>query len=296
MPHPDAPNGARPFIAQDCVCCSSPRLSASPAVLMPFVAHRVFGWRPVEITEEWGLRTISSGMAYSICNSLRCEDCGHLFLDMRFTEEQMMSLYQNYFDEDYARLRESYEPGYLARNEKLLARIPYLDKIEAFLAPLTRQRPTILDWGGGRGQNTPFANTRERLFLYDISGAPPVEGAVIVDSTSALDAQYDLVICSNVLEHVSYPQDLMRSLRQTLNPQTVLYLEVPYEPVQRRANDGPEALQRKRHWHEHVSFFSHRSLRTLIEDADLDILKWELVDVGEEPGEFYNFFIACRLT
>jgi len=296
VPHPEAPKGARPFIAQDCLCCGSPRLAASPAVLMPFVAHRVFGWRPVEITEDWGLRTLRTGMAYSICNSLRCEDCGHLFLDIRFTEDQAKSLYKNYFDEDYAQLRDSYEPGYLARNEKLLAPVHYLDKIETFLAPLIDQRPTILDWGGGRGQNTPFSSTRARLFLLDISGAPPVEGAVIVDPVSALAAQYDLVICSNVLEHVSYPQDLMSDLRKTLQPQTVLYLEVPYEPVQRRCADGPEALLQKRHWHEHVSFFSHRSLKTLIETAGLDILKWELVDVGETPGEFYNFFVACRLT
>lgn len=295
MPHPDAPNAARPFIAQCCVCCGSRQIEASPAVLMPFVAHRAFGWRPVEITEEWGLRTIASGMAYSICNSLRCEDCGHLFLDIRFTEDQVMALYRNYFDDEYAQLRESYEPGYLAKNKKMLAPVHYLEKIKSFLAPLTCEHPRILDWGGGRGQNTPFSITRQGLYIFDISGAPPVADAIIVDTASVAAETYDLVICSNVLEHVSYPQDLMRDLRRTLAPQTILYLEVPYEPIQRRSNDSPEALQHKRHWHEHVSFFSHRSLRTLIEDADLCILKWELVDVGETPGEFYNFFVACRL-
>jgi hypothetical protein len=63
---------------------------------MPFVAHRVFGWEPVEITEDWGLKTINNGMAYSVRNSLLCDNCGHLFLDIRFNESEMNSLYEGY--------------------------------------------------------------------------------------------------------------------------------------------------------------------------------------------------------
>jgi hypothetical protein len=51
-------------IASTCVCCGISRLSGSPAILMPFVAARVFDWYPVVIDESWGLKTIQSGHVY----------------------------------------------------------------------------------------------------------------------------------------------------------------------------------------------------------------------------------------
>ena len=53
---------------------------------------RIFGWRPTEISPEWGLRDIRAGNACSICKTMMCEDCGMLFLDMRFDDEEMAAL------------------------------------------------------------------------------------------------------------------------------------------------------------------------------------------------------------
>jgi hypothetical protein len=83
-------------IASRCVCCGCAELTRSGAILMPFVAYRAFGWTPVEITPEWGLRTIQTGMAYPLCNSLQCQACGLLFLDIRFDETEMAALYGGY--------------------------------------------------------------------------------------------------------------------------------------------------------------------------------------------------------
>ena len=79
-------------IASQCIACASGLLERSPAILMPFVAHQVFGWTPVEITSDWGLRTIPAGMAYPLCNSVECQACGTLFLDIRFDEAEMEAL------------------------------------------------------------------------------------------------------------------------------------------------------------------------------------------------------------
>ena len=48
-------------IATRCVCCDGQALSATPAVLMPFLAYRIFGWEPVAVTPEWGLRDLAPG-------------------------------------------------------------------------------------------------------------------------------------------------------------------------------------------------------------------------------------------
>ncbi len=89
-------------IAQYCPCCLSDQHTKSAAVLMPFVSHRALGWRPVRIDESWGLDTIPSGNAYSLCNSVQCKACGALFLDIRFSDIEMGSLYHEYRGEDFA--------------------------------------------------------------------------------------------------------------------------------------------------------------------------------------------------
>lgn len=127
-------------IATECVCCGSALLKKSPAILMPFVAHRVFDWRPVEVDESWGLNTIKNGHAYSICNSLCCNDCGLLFLDIRFSDEELSYLYRNYRDAEYTDLRESYEPGYKARNNLLIKEVNYMPDVEEFLKPFFSYR------------------------------------------------------------------------------------------------------------------------------------------------------------
>jgi hypothetical protein len=99
---------------------------------MPFVAKRAFGWEPVEIKVDWGLRDIKPGMAYPLCNSVQCAVCGVVFLDIRFSNAEMAALYTGYRDENYAKLRERFEPGYIARNAVLAVGINYLPEVENF--------------------------------------------------------------------------------------------------------------------------------------------------------------------
>jgi hypothetical protein len=83
-------------IVRSCPCCGSTRLIGSPAVLMPFVAHRALNWAPIEINETWKLDTIPTSLAFTICNSLHCETCHFLFLDIRFDNFEIGILYCGY--------------------------------------------------------------------------------------------------------------------------------------------------------------------------------------------------------
>ena len=139
----------RERIQTQCICCGNEKLESSPAVLMPFVAHRTFGWAPVIIDETWGLSTIKNGNAYSICKSLFCDICGLLFLDIRFSEAELENLYSDYRGVEYNKLRDFYEPGYAQRNDGLNAGVNYIKEIEDFLRPHLKFPLTILDWGGG---------------------------------------------------------------------------------------------------------------------------------------------------
>jgi hypothetical protein len=259
---------------------------------MPFVAHRTFGWEPVLIDDSWGLRTIRTGNAYTICRSLWCANCQFLFLDIRFTESELASLYREYRGEEYTVLREFYEPGYAARNAGLLTGISYLDQIEEFLRPYLPTRPTVLDWGGDTGRNTPFRSSAERVDIYDLSQQPVLEGLRGVTREEALASSYSLIVCSHVLEHVPYPGDLIRELLPMMGPETICYLEMPHEALMR---DSPmEAHLRKRHWHEHINFFSANSLHYLLHHEGLEILAMRESSLPTGEGMRAVFQLVCR--
>jgi hypothetical protein len=263
---------SRELIARYCICCDGDRLSRSPAVLMPFVAQRVFGHEPVEITAEWGLRDLRNGMAYTLCNSLQCQECGVLFLDFRFTDEQMAALYHNYRDELYNSQRVRYEPGYASVVGHYAKRADYLAEVEVWLASHLPAAPAVLDWGGDSGINSLFLTKNRLLHIHDISGVDLVPGAQRVVSEKLSQERYDLVVCSEVLEHVSFPQELLRQILPTMGMHTLLYLEVPHEALVRQNPDSLDLAPLKRHWHEHINFYTEKALCSMLERLGLQVV------------------------
>jgi len=281
-------------IASACICCESTALESSPAILMPFVAHRVFGWTPVEITPDWGLRTVPTGLAYPLCNSVECQACGALFLDIRFDEAEMGALYGGYRGPEYAAERERFEPGYLAHNAEILVRSGGTEEQEAFLARHVPERPRVLDWGGDSGAHTPFRGKAAALHVFDVSGQPVVDGARAVGRSEIEAGAYDLVVLSHVLEHMPVPGDLLTDIRAALAPQTVLYVEVPHEPLVAEARGERGLAARKKHWHEHVNFFTEAGLRALLHRAGLAIVDFEVRSRRSHASFNEVLAFACR--
>jgi SAM-dependent methyltransferase len=283
-------------IADQCVCCGSAQLKKSPAILMPFVAHRALGWPPVQIDDSWGLHSINNGFAYTICNSLYCESCGFLFLDIRFSDAEMNRLYHGYREKEYVDLRAHYEPGYRLRNDALNSGERYLTKVEAFLNPYLSMPVALLDWGGDTGKNSPFRNNSKYLHIYDISNKPVVDGAQQVDKITALQTDYDLVVCSQVLEHVPYPADVIMEMKQAMHANTILYIEVPYEALMRNAEDAGDLHLQKKHWHEHINFFNTQSLLALLKQCGLRVLAIKQIVEDSHGQSVHLTQVACQLA
>lgn len=275
-------------VASFCVCCGNDSLLSSPAILMPFVAHRVFGWSPVNIDSSWGLRTISNGKAYTICSSLLCKQCGLLFLDMRFSEEEMTKLYSGYRNEDYCKLRENYEPGYFIYNDYCNKECSYLSKVEEFLSPYLQSPLSILDWGGFDGHNTPFKGKSKNIDIYDISEVKVIKGVSKVTKVQTYYNKYTLVICSNILEHVPYPSDILFDIKKAMSRNTILYIEVPFEELMRKKNGFK--VTEKRHWHEHINFFSKKSLIDLLGYCGFKILNIAELNITYYQGKTATVF------
>jgi hypothetical protein len=260
---------------------------------MPFVAHRTFGWEPVEINGSWGLNTIKSGHAYSICKSLFCTKCHLLFLDIRFSEAELGNLYADYRGQEYTYLREQYEPGYRMRNEGLKSGIGYIPVVESFLEPHVDHPLSILDWGGDTGKNTPFKDKNIKFDIFDISNINVVPGAKIVNKTEAQANKYKLVVCSNVLEHIPYPADLLLDIRLAMDLNSVLYIEVPQEDVV--LEKKTDLHLHKKHWHEHINFFTQKSLYALMENAGLKVIDFNELEVFSDGKVAHLFQMACKL-
>jgi hypothetical protein len=282
-------------IARACVCCGGKSLSRSPAVLMPFVAHRVFGWEPAEITPDWGLRSIPNGLAYPLCTSLQCGDCGLIFLDVRFDDDEIAALYDGYRGLAYADLRDRYEPGYLARNADMLTAPADTSPVERFLAPLIPARPTVLDWGGDTGANTPFRQAGGDVWVYDLSSQPVVEGVRQITKAGLHSQTYDLIVLSHVLEHAPWPMALLDEIKAVMSLTTTLYIEVPFEILMSEAPASRGKAAQKKHWHEHINFFTEQALRRLLARSGLVTVGFEVRDRQSHANFSQVLAFACRL-
>jgi hypothetical protein len=218
-----------------------------------------------------------------------------LFLDIRFSDREMEALYGGYREAEYTALRNHYEPGYAERNAALNLGIGFIREIEAFLAPFLALPVRVLDWGGDTGINTPFKTASTLFHVYDISGKPGVAGAVMVDRDTALRTGYDLIVCSNVLEHIPHPLDALSDIRDLMSRDTVLYIEVPHEEIVRQNPEGTVLCRQKRHWHEHINFFGLEPLRRLVAAAGMEIIAVQDLD-DPDAGHPRQLMLACRLA
>lgn len=267
----------RERIATQCICCGGLNLQKSPAILMPFVSHRALGLPPANIDASWGLRMIPQGIAYCLCNTLQCMQCGVLFMDIRFSDREMQRYYQGYLGKEYEDLREHYEPGFRSRNESLKAQHQFLHLAREFILKHTNPKH-ILDWGGGNGINTPIIGGGRQVDVYDIGEGPTTPGTSRISKAQAFSSHYELIVCRHVLEHIPYPLDVLKEINQCMKKETFLYIEVPHEAIMvDKSNINPSD---KRHWHEHINFFSIPSLEHLLRFCGLTSLSIQSSPIG----------------
>lgn len=262
------------------------------------------GLPPLDIDATSGLTNLIYGRSYALCKSMMCRKCGHMFVDYRFSDREMESLYADYRGEEYVSLRESYEPGYTQRNKLLADGVAYLSQVEEFLDEFMPSSDiAILDWGGDTGVNTPFKGRRSSLHIFDPSDkATGLTDTLTFASVPSQRSIYDLIVLSNVLEHIPFPSETLNELMPFMGPETILYVEIPLEAIQQSAAGPPySGAQNKKHWHEHINFFTPDSIEILLEKSGFTIVSKNLLDISdthEESGISVVSLLqyACRLA
>lgn len=183
-------------------------------------------------------------------------------------------------------MRFASEPWYTPSFNEDLASASSYEIRRATLAPILQQHVgnrkirRILDYGGDRGDLVLGLFGGAEPFVYDISGIPPAPGVTSTADPAACAP--DLIINSNVLEHVGFPRYLVNEILQATPKSGLVFLEVPCEfpfgltrLARRIAQIGIMAVTRPaiaRHvvcpagrymMHEHINYFTEQSLTRL---------------------------------
>ncbi|MGA8088770.1 MAG: methyltransferase domain-containing protein [Terracidiphilus sp.] len=221
---------------------------------------------------------------------MRCTDCGFSFYNPRLENDELQRLYESYRLPEYLEMRNSFEPWYTPKMNAELASSSFYKKrrerLSKTLAPHLegRQIRRVLDHGGDRGDLVAGLFPEAEAFVFDISGVAPADGVKAVSDPTECAA--DLIINSNVLEHVGFPLALAKQILDSAQADSLVFLEVPCEiptgayrvarrvaqiavttamrPAKSSALMTPKALYLM---HEHINYFTVRSLETLMKCA-----------------------------
>ncbi len=247
-------------------------------MVAPFLATRIWNRNPFDV------------------DLVTCQRCGFLFYNPRLEPHEEAKLYSGYRLEEYQKLRQSSEPRYTSKFNFDLASPASYDyrrkMVASIIAKHSAGKPIrrVLDQGGDRGDLVAGLIPGADAFLYEISGVTPVPGVTAIKRLA--DCNADLLINSNVLEHVGFPQNIVKEALEAAVPHGGLcFFEVPCE-------NPPEHIRFSRAlahsilvsayhpslarfflrssalciMHEHVNYFDEHSLVALIRTCGGNVL------------------------
>ena len=160
-----------------------------------------------------------------------------------------------------------------------------------------------MDYGGNQGATFFDSIGTENKFVYDISGVKPLPGIINISDYEELKKHhYDFIMCNMVFEHLTDPYQVLNTLYELGDDDTLYYLEVPSENPFTRGNkfsviknlsllfDRNYSLIRLVKYYfqqkkqpfmpmkEHINFFTDKSMRIMVENG-----KFAVMDVQENP-------------
>jgi hypothetical protein len=202
-----------------CVVCAEPIFTRKRGIVSPFLARRIWNRSPMPI------------------HLVQCQGCGFLFFNPRLEADEEQRLYAGYRQREYQQMRQACEPWYTPKFNASISDPNLMDVRRQKLASILKThlsgiaRPAILDFGGDRGRLIQDLIPDAAGSIYDISGADPVDGVGVCRSLAECRSrEFDLIVCSNVLEHVGFPRTIMGQMAGIAAPKTMVFVEVPWSP------------------------------------------------------------------
>lgn len=285
------------------VCRSSNLRKACRGVVAPFLALRIWNRKAFQVDLN--------------C----CGACDFIFFNPRLDAEEEERLYKGYRDPEYLRARHAVEPWYTERfNSEFMQPDLLCRRKTALVEILSRMVPSngscrILDFGGSHGELVKDLLPNSAAYVYDISNVDPLDGVIpCSDLAECRRHEFDLIICSNVFEHVSSPRVIFEQIREIAVSKTLLWIEVPLESpfhwnrrIRRLAQEATLLMLRPRvglstlkpgmlHWmHEHINFFNRRSLEALMQNGGCEVLASDTYRLRSPLGSEEMVWVMGRI-
>ena len=265
-----------------CIVCEGPLRSERLGIVAPFLAQRIWQRKPFSV------------------RLAECSDCGFVFFNPRLEASEEVRLYSGYRGVEYQKTRHSFEPWYTeAFNASLSNKEAWANRKQCLASVFrdqlnigSRTFGNILDFGGDHGDLIADLVAATRRFVYEISGVGTVSGVEPLRSLGECrEHSFDLIVSSNVLEHVGSPHEVIGQIASLSGPETLVFNEVPYEsatgfhstlkriaqtallagtrPAVARSMLGPGMFNVM---HEHVNYFSPSSINRLMERSGFKVV------------------------
>jgi len=282
----------------NCIICDREVSLSSYGVVAPFISE------------------LADSLGKSLVTLQHCDACQFSFFSHRYSDTELSAIYGGYRGSDYLRVRKRWEPWYRsAVNNAYQTGSKEVDSRRAFMESLIAQVTegqfrVAVDFGGDEGQFFPDSAVGRKIVI-DVSAKPLLKGVELHEDFKSIGASPDLVMICHVLEHLNDPVTLLREVHQVIDPQGVLYVEVPLDTPRLHNWHARDAYQRylvhvaRTRWplvvcdfvsgvsrqiglriprlgvvkqSEHINYFTDRSLKVLLTKAGFSVLAY-----GAEP-------------
>jgi hypothetical protein len=273
-----------------CVICNGPIRNLKRALVAPFVAERTWNRKPFCV------------------DLVGCDSCGFMFYNPRLDDDDLRPLYRAYRSVEYQQMRFATEPWYTESFNDDLASPKSYEIRRGLLAAILKKNLNgrkinrVLDYGGDRGDLVTGLIDGAEAYSYDISGTKAAPGVTATFDPASCKA--DLIINSNVLEHVGFPRVTVTEILQAAPKGGLVFLEVPiefpfgfYRLMRRVAQIGVVAVMRPKTaryilrpatlymMHQHINYYTEHSLTVLTKACGGRVIATGTYPYGARAGK-----------
>lgn len=231
-----------------CLCCSSTDVIKKPAKLSKFLV-----WRSTKNKQSTDIDN----------QIVICNNCNFAASELRLDANEEINLYDQYRGTEYNQQRIICEPDYkekISFFEDFQVTKLRKETIFKFISNYidTQQIKSVLDYGGDRGQYISEYFSHCKKYIYEISDLTPLEGIEKIKLNN--EFKVDLLMCCQVLEHISNLDLIMHNFKKYMHDRTCIYIDVPSykNPIPNNIVVG-----------EHLNFFSEASLKRLFDKHNI---------------------------
>lgn len=246
-------------------------------------------------------------------NLVKCNVCGHIYLNNRFSEEELKSIYiEDYFKDKYVNENEKVTYDYLQDKPNIMKFVEKRFKtIEKY-----KRNGTILDIGCAMGFYLEYAQKHGwEVFGVEASDYAANYAKELLGTDNIINNSIDKVKFENekldvvtmwlVLEHINNPVELLSKIRTWLKKDGILAVKVPNADGVTFRSNLPKWLEQ--HPEDHVCDYTPDTLERIMKKCGFELLEMETEGIyldritkddkylkDESKNKFFNYI--CKKT